>query len=137
MTLPDLTSIYAFFSEERDPRERYQKIISLGRELPPFPSEWATEAYRVPGCQSVTYVHVEVKEGKIVVAAASEALISAGLAALMIYAYQGSAPEFLLKTPPRFLQELGILDSITPTRINGIMSFYTKMKEELLSLLRE
>src|SRR6185312_15200110 len=32
--------------------DRYQFIIELGRNLPPFPQEWMDDQHRVPGCQS-------------------------------------------------------------------------------------
>ncbi|MEO6798386.1 MAG: SufE family protein, partial [Rhodanobacter sp.] len=33
--------------------ERYQYLIDLGKQLPPFPETCKTESYRVHGCQSM------------------------------------------------------------------------------------
>lgn len=112
--------------------EVYQKIISWGRRLPPFKEEWKCEANRVLGCQSLMYLHVELKNGKLFFSAASDALISAGLAALLIEAYNGVAPETLLKTSPAFLEDLKIPASLTPGRANGLASLFLKMKQEAL-----
>lgn len=109
--------------------------MEWGKQLPSFQAEWKVEKNLVPGCQSVMYLHAAFKEGKIYFAAASDALISAGLAAIMIEAYSGLEPEAILKTPPTFLDELGIPASLTPGRANGLASLFLKMKQEALSFL--
>ena len=110
----------------------YRKIMEWGKQLPPFQSEWKIEANLVPGCQSVMYLHATVEERKVYFAAASDALISKGLAAILIEAYSGQTPEVILKTPPLFLDELGIPASLTLGRANGLASLYFKMKQEAL-----
>ncbi len=123
------------FSSCTSSEEIYQKIMEWGKKLPPFQLEWKVEKNRVPGCQSVMHLHATFKEGKVYFAAASDALISAGLAAIMIEAYSGLEPEAILKTPPTFLDELGIPASLTPGRANGLASLFLKMKQEALRFL--
>lgn len=115
--------------------EIYQKIMDWGKQLPPFQPEWKTEANLVHGCQSVMYLHASSIKGKVFFAASSDALISAGLAALLIEAYSGETPETILTTSPTFLEELGISTSLTPGRANGLSSLYLKMKQEALKFL--
>ena len=69
--------------------------------------------------------------------AEADALISAGLAALLIRAYNGETPEVVLKCPPSFIEELGINASLTPSRSNGLYSLHLQMKQEALRLLME
>lgn len=45
----DLIADFAVFDNWLD---RYQYLIDLGRQLPPFPESWKTDANRVHGCQS-------------------------------------------------------------------------------------
>lgn len=130
-----MISIKDSFSTCASREEVYQKIMEWGERLPPFKSEWKTEDALVNGCQSVMHVHAELKNGRIFFAASSDALISAGLAAILLEAYNGKSPEAVLKEPPVFLEELGIPDSLTPGRANGLASLYLKMKQEALKLL--
>lgn len=81
------------------------------------------------------YLHAEMQEGKLYYYAFSEALISAGLAALLIYYYEGESLETILKEPPTFLEKMGIPQSLTPSRVNGLASLHTQMKKEALKAL--
>lgn len=114
---------------------KYQKIIELGRQLPPLAPENRTERNLVPGCQSTMYLHASLQNGRVVFQAESDALISAGLAALLIAVYSGEYPETILKCPPSYLETLGISASLTPSRANGLYSIHLKMKQDTLRLL--
>jgi cysteine desulfuration protein SufE len=108
----------------------YLKIMEWGKKLPPFDPAWKTDENRVTGCQSLMYLHSSYSEGHLQFFADSDALISKGLAALLISYYEGKTPEFILKNQPIFLEELGILESLTPGRANGVASLYQKMREK-------
>jgi len=101
---------------------RYEYIIELGRALPPFPSEWADDAHRVPGCQSQVWLESEMSEGRLRLAGASDAAIVSGLVALLLRVYSGRPPAEILDTDPRFLKELGLLEALSTNRGNGIAS---------------
>ena len=116
------------------PREElYQALMKL--ELPPFDESWKTEENLVSGCQSILYLHSEIKDGKIYFYAASDALISRGLAALLVDFYSGKSPEDVLKVAPTFIAELKIPEALSPSRANGLASLYLKMKQQALAHL--
>lgn len=117
------------------PQDRYQRIIELGRKLPPMPPEYKTDENIVKGCQSIVYLHSQMEDGKIFYYAHSEALISAGLAALLIRAYSGQPPEVILKSKPTFLEELQILGSLSPSRSNGLANMFLRMQQDSLKFL--
>ena len=75
------------------------------------------------------------EEGKLYFQAESDALISKGLAALLIAVYSGESPEAILKCPPSYLEEIGITASLTPNRANGLYSIHLRMKQEALKAL--
>ena len=72
---------------------------------------------------------------EIVFEAEADALISAGLAALLIQVYSNELPEVVLKCPPNYIDELGISASLTPSRANGLYSLHLQMKQQALKLL--
>jgi cysteine desulfuration protein SufE len=115
--------------------QKYQKIIELGRQLTPYPVEFKTAEHLVKGCQSTMHLHSELIDGKIRFHVFSEALISAGLAALLLAVYNDESPDVILTCPPQFLEELGIHGSLSPGRSNGLASLFQHMKKEALFFL--
>jgi cysteine desulfuration protein SufE len=89
----------------------------------------------VPGCQSLLYLKIECKEGLLSLQASSDALISAGLAQLLIQVYDGEPTEAVFKCPPLFLKEIGLLEALSPSRANGLKSLYKKLQNESLKFL--
>jgi cysteine desulfuration protein SufE len=83
----------------------------------------------VEGCQSKLYLHGSFKEGVLEFSIDSDALISKGLAAVLLMLYDKESPEIIIKHPPTVLAELGIFSSLSPTRVNGLKSLYLKMQK--------
>jgi cysteine desulfuration protein SufE len=124
------------FSLLKTAESRYEALMQMGRDLSPFPPEWKIPKNEVQGCQSVLHLKATSAEGLIFFAATSDALISAGLAALLLSIYNEETPETVLLRPPSFLEELGIYASLSPNRSNGLSSIHLKMKQEALEILR-
>ncbi len=112
--------------------ERYQTLMEMGRKLPPFPEEWKTADKVVSGCQSVLYLNAILREDKLFFYTYTDALISAGLAALLIEIYSGELPDTILTRPPTFIAELGLSASLSPSRSNGLANIHLRMKQEAL-----
>ncbi len=100
--------------------DRYQHIIDLGRALPPFPAAWMDEAHRIQGCQSKVWLAAARREGRLLLAGASDAAIVSGLVALLLRVYSGRAPTEILATPADFLRDLGLIEALSTNRGNGI-----------------
>jgi cysteine desulfuration protein SufE len=109
----------------------------MGRSLPPFPIEHMIPTNLVPGCQSTLYIHHSFVKNTLLFHASADALISAGLAAILVELYSNESPELILKNKPAFLQEIGILSSLTPTRANGLANLYLKMQKISLHYIKE
>ena len=124
--------LIAHFSSLPSREALYGEIMSWGKKLSPFDPAWRIENNRVTGCQSVMYLYSHLEGSQVFFHAASDALISAGLAALLIEVYSGEPPESILLSPPQFLEDLGIPSVLTPGRANGLASLYLKMKQQAL-----
>ena len=136
MKLNDKTSyIHHIFSALTSPSEIYQEIMRWGKRLPSFPHEERVEENLVQGCQSQLYLETRFSEGLLHFNAASDALISKGLASLLVFYYSGESPESVLKNKPSFLEELGIIQSLSPTRAGGVASLYVMMQKRALAVL--
>lgn len=127
----ELKKIFAPLSTE----QRYHTLIEMGRRLPRYPDNYKTPDRIVPGCQSLLYLNATLRDDQLFFEAHADALISAGLAALLIAVYSGESPETILTCPPTFIGELGIGSSLSPSRSNGFANILIRMKQEALKLL--
>ncbi len=128
-------AVKKFFPPFLSPEDRYKVLIDLGRSLPPLPPALMVPENLVSGCQSNLYLAARFTDGLVFFEAGSDALISAGLAALLIKVYSGEAPETILKEPPRFLSDLRIAASLSANRSNGLAHIHLRMKQEALKFL--
>lgn len=127
--------IKALFADCSTDEAKYERIIKLGRGLKAMDLLHKVPENLVRGCQSRMYLYSCRAGDKVLFEAESDALISAGLAALLIMAYSGETAETILKCPPDFLEELNISSTLTPNRANGLFSLHLKMKQDALNLL--
>lgn len=129
--------VMAEFSQYTTPDARYDKIIMMGKTLGALPAEHKISENLVHGCQSIMYLYAFMQDDKVFFQAESDAIISSGLASLLIAVYSGETPETILKCPPTYLEKLGISASLTPGRANGLAALHLKMKQQALKLLIE
>jgi len=115
--------------------EKYDKIIDLGKKNKPLKIKDKIPENFVSGCQSRMYLHSTYENGNVYFEAESDALISSGLAVILIDVYSGETPETIIKCAPDYLEELGVSASLTPSRANGLYSIHLRMKQDALQFL--
>src|SRR5215472_12089443 len=81
---------FAFFG---DWTERYQYLIDLGRQLPPFPDEEKNEENRIHGCQSMVWMIPSGDASRMTFQATSDSAIVSGLIALLLRVYSGRSAQ--------------------------------------------
>ncbi len=123
------------FTPLSTPEEGYQKIISLGQQISKLDQKYLIPENLVAGCQSRLYLRSHFDQERVYFQIYSDALISAGLAALLLEVYSGEPPKAILKCPPNFLKDLKIFASITPNRSNGLTNVFNRMKQQALFYL--
>jgi len=127
-----IQKIKIYFSNAKDTEEKYELIIKLGRELNHLGDTEKTKENKIEGCQSNTFVKSSFENGKVFFEATSDALISSGLASILISVYSGEEPSIILKNKPDFLKDIGIEASISPNRANGLYEMFTRMQKDAL-----
>lgn len=120
-----------------DWQERYQYIIELGQGLPPLPSEFQTDAYKVRGCQSQVWIASALQDGRLHFQAGSDAIITAGLIAVLLSIYNDRAPQEILATPPDFIKAIGLSQHLSPSRSNGLLSMVRRIFDTAQNALGE
>lgn len=116
----------SFFEDWMD---RYRQIIDWGRSLPPYPDAWKDKAHKVEGCQSQVWLAAEPRDGRLMLAGASDAAIVSGLVALLLRVYSGRRPAEILATDPGFLKELDLIGNLSGTRANGVVSMIGRIRD--------
>jgi cysteine desulfuration protein SufE len=119
----------------QSPQELYEKLMALGKKTTPLSSEAKTPENRVHGCQSLMYLKTELTNGRLQLQFASDALISAGLAAVACELMNGLTPEEALKADLKPIETLGIAQALTPGRVTGLGSVLQKIRKDALGLL--
>lgn len=119
---------FGFFD---DARERIEHIVELGRELAPIREEAKTETNRVRGCQSQVWMEAtfEPDQGRMGLAADSDAIIVKGLITLVLRLYANRPPQEILDNPPEVLERIGLGKMLTPGRANGLYSMVNRVHE--------
>jgi cysteine desulfuration protein SufE len=114
-----------------DPRDKYEYIIDLGRELAGLPEAAKVEANRVRGCQSQVWMVADYDPAArlIRLRADSDAIISKGLVALVLRLYGDRAPEEILDNPPEVFEQIGLGRLVTPGRSNGLYSMVNRVRQ--------
>ncbi|MBA3067731.1 MAG: SufE family protein [Hyphomonas sp.] len=119
------------FSWLEDWEARYAHLIDLGKANPPLAPEERSEATRVRGCASQVWMVTDLKDGRLIVRAESDAVIVSGLIALLIRLYSGEAPADILKfDAPALLDEIGVSGALTAQRSNGLASMLARIKAD-------
>lgn len=115
--------------------ERYQYIIDLGRQAPPFPEEWKVDKYKLHGCQSQVWIVTERRGDRLHYAATSDSAIVAGLIELLLQVYSDRRPADILATPPDFLQEIQLAEHLSPTRSNGLHAMVQQIRQHAVQAM--
>ncbi|QAU23638.1 SufE family protein [Dyella sp. M7H15-1] len=127
----DIAEEFAFFG---DWTERYQYLIDLGKQLPPFPEEWKTEEYRVHGCQSMVWLIPSGDASQMHFDATSDSAIVSGLIALVLRVYSDRSAAEIVATEPEFIRQIGLAKHLSPTRSNGLAAMLAKLKAHAAAL---
>ncbi len=110
-------------------KEKYRKIISLGKELPDFNEEDKKSELLIKSCQSRLWLKAELNEkGEVVFTGDSEGLISKGLLAIMIAFYSHQPARDILKSKPLFLEELHLDQYLSLKRTNGLQALIDQIR---------
>ena len=129
MTIDEIQQgIIEDFSGFEDWMDKYSFLIELGNELAPIDPKYKVESNLIRGCQSRVWLHQEFTEGKIIFEAESDALIVKGLVALLLKIYSNRTPHEILASEPRFIEEIGLRQHLSPTRSNGLLAMVKQMK---------
>ncbi|MEM0995010.1 MAG: SufE family protein [Bacteroidota bacterium] len=125
---------FDFFDDWMD---RYEYIISLGKQLPLIEEQYKDEDHLIKGCQSRVWLHADEAEGKVQFTADSDAVITKGIIALLIRVLSNQDAQQLAVADLYFIDKIGLKEHLSPTRSNGLVSMVKQMKLYGLALAQQ
>ena len=133
-----LDPIVEEFSACFDSMERYELLFQYAKRNPsPLPQEEWSEENQVLGCQSRAHVSCSLDEnGKILLRGGADAQIVQGLMAITSFAVNGMDPHDASEMKPNFVEAMGVKSSLTPSRANGFLNMFKRVKQEASKLAR-
>ena len=132
MTYPvALQELVEEFQAVDDKRERLEMLFEMADEVIELPSENWNEQTRVRGCQSEAHVSIVMDDGRIQFLSAADARMVQGLMGILTIALDGLTPAQAVLISPAFAEEMGLLNTLTPSRSNGFRNMYDKVMNEI------
>lgn len=121
----ELISEFSFLENWED---RYEYLISLGKELPEMPERKKKEANLIKGCQSKVWLDATVRRGNVHFTADSDGILPKGIVALLLYVYDGQPIQDILDSDFDFIEKIGLHEFLSPSRANGLMAMTKQIK---------
>ena len=117
--------------------ERYEYMIELGKSIELISPINKTDSNLIKGCQSKLWLHAEIFEGKILYTTDSEAIITKGIAAILLRAFSNQTPLDIINSDVKYIDEIGLKEHLSPTRANGLVSMIRQVKYYALAFSKQ
>ena len=129
MTIKEIQNeIVDEFSMFDDWMQRYEYMIELGKSLPIIDEQYKVDENLIKGCQSKVWLYAELKDGKVVYTADSDAIITKGIVSVLIRTFTNQPPSAIIEADTDFIDEIGLKEHLSPTRANGLVSMIKQIK---------
>ena len=127
----ELSELIEEFQEIEDKMERLEMVFDLVDEVNLLPIDQWSEATRVHGCQSEAHVKVELVDSNVNFQSGADSKLVQGLMGILTMAIHGISADEVLTLTPDFATEMGILNSLSPSRSNGFRNMFDKVMSEI------
>lgn len=108
--------------------EKYEYIIDMGKKLKPLDDVHKKDENKIKGCQSTVWMVSELKDGKVIYKAESDAVIVKGLVSMLIRVLSNHSPKEIIDAKLEFIDQIGMKQHLAQTRSNGLLSMVKQMK---------
>jgi cysteine desulfuration protein SufE len=113
-----------------DWEDRYRHVIDQGKAMAALPEALRVPATKVDGCASQVWLHAEMKDSHLHFDGASDAMIVAGLIAVLRTLYNGLTPAAVLAVDARAeMGRLGLNEHLSAQRSNGLTAMIERVRE--------
>lgn len=108
--------------------QKYDYLIELSKDIPLISEDYRLNENLIKGCQSKVWLHAREIDGKVIYTADSDAIITKGIAALLIRVLSEQKAEDIIENEMYFIDAIGLKEHLSMTRSNGLVSMIKQMK---------
>jgi cysteine desulfuration protein SufE len=131
---PAIQGLIEEFQEIESKFEKLETLMDFADELVPLPVEEWNESNLVRGCQSIAHIEVELANDEVILKSAADARMVEGLQGILTIAVNGNTPDKVLELTPDFAEEMGLLNTLTPSRSNGFRTMFDMIQNRVKEL---
>ena len=135
-TYKKLSELTEKLKSTNDPKRKYEYILWLGNKLKEPKNEIFVPENKVKGCVSEVFIKGYLVGNRITWEGYSDALITKGLLSFLIAGLSDLTPSEIIELNEDFIKDTGLKGSLTPSRANGFLNIFLKMKSEANNLFR-
>jgi cysteine desulfuration protein SufE len=123
-------SILSHIQSTPNHAHQYELLIEYGTKLIPLSEQEKSEQNSVSGCSSKVWCIITQEPGNttLSIRAASRSQIINGMLAILVDELSGRDPFFIMAFDASSLSKSGLMELLTPTRINGIQAVLQYIK---------
>ncbi len=133
MTYPEkLAELVDDFQSIDDRMERLEYVFDLASEVNELPNDEWTDSTRIHGCQSEAHVRVDIEDENVRLYSGADSKLVQGLMGILTIAIDGQPIEIARTLTPEFAVEMGVLNSLSPSRSNGFRNMFDKVMSTLM-----
>jgi len=110
-----------------DSSDKLEYIFDLGKKHTTLPEEEKNDATFVVGCASAAWLMGECKEGVLLLRGEGTSEMAKGMLALLLDIFANRPVEEVLAFDPSILEEMGIIELLSPVRQQSLESFLKKV----------
>ena len=103
--------------------EKLEYIFDLGKKHTTLKDEEKNEETYVNGCASDAWLVGECKDGKLILRGEGTSEMAKGMLTLLLDIFSNREPDEILNFDPKKLEDLGILELLSPVRQQSLQAF--------------
>ncbi len=127
--IKEIQDMFMIFDDSMD---KYTQIIELGKKSSGIPNSDKHESNQIFGCASMAWVICTKNNNKYNITTDSDTLIVKGLLNIIQYILNNETKEEIMKLNIEdILNNVGLGNSITSQRTNGLINALNKIKKEI------
>lgn len=115
--------------------DKYEFLISYGKELAPMDNSLKTDDCLIRGCQSKVWLQATYNGEVMHYQADADAIVTKGIIGLLVRVLNKQKPEEIAKSELKFIDKIGLKEHLSPTRSNGLLSMVKQMKLEAIKVI--
>ena len=110
-----------------DANSKLEYIFDLGKRHKPLPEEEKNDATFIAGCASPAWLVGECKDGVLILRGEGTSEMAKGMITLLIDIFGNKSADDILNFNPERLNELGIVELLSPVRQKSLQAFLEKV----------